>query len=110
MRREIWAYYADLNPSLTSPKNISRNQSFAGQEDVEWHYKPVIGDSADQFSDSSGCGADAQRAIDRQQIGFGDGGFAHMQRSPVALLPVLVCRVNMPTIVQQKQGDRPRRA
>ncbi|MBN8451456.1 MAG: hypothetical protein J0M13_21170, partial [Candidatus Accumulibacter sp.] len=27
----------------------------------------------------------------------------------VALLPVLVCRMNMPTIVQQKQGDRPKR-
>jgi hypothetical protein len=25
------------------------------------------------------------------------------------LLPVLVCRVNMPTIVQQEQGDRPKR-
>ena len=35
-------------------KNLYLNQLLARQENIEWHYRPVICDSADQFSDSSG--------------------------------------------------------
>ena len=75
-----------LTACLTcAKKNLYLNQLLARQENIKWHYKPVISDSADQFF-GSGCGAAALIAIDRQQVGFGDGGFAHMQGAAVTLI------------------------
>lgn len=69
----LWPHLAHVKQT---PRNLHLNQLPAFKRKIKWPYKPVINDSADQFSGTSWCSADAQRAIDRQQIRFGDGGFA----------------------------------
>ena len=50
----------------------------------EWHYNRVLeGGLDDGFTDSSGCGVDAQGLVEGLLGGFGAGGFSHMQGAPV---------------------------
>jgi len=58
----------------------SPNRWLAYHEMDEWHYMRAVSDSADPFSGSADCGADARPAMDSSPVRFGDSGFAHMQQ------------------------------